>query len=376
MLVGDQARSRSLERGKIVAAALAGSWRSSPPPLDLPLAMLADIDSILLRTGAGGLAWWRTSDAGRHDTGTALLFREAYRRHTNQVADHEEHLEQVLGLLRRRGVEALSCKGWAMARLYPEAGLRPYGDIDLCVRPHQMTTAMAVLSHAGGPGQYVDLHCGVPDLEHRRFEDVVRRSRLVSLGEEEVRLLGPEDQLQQMCLHLLRHGAWRPLWLCVIGMFVESLPAAFYWDYFLHGKQRLTEWMICVLGLASRLLSARLAEPAIIRRAAKLPVWLEAAVLRAWGSTLSGDSHTRDEVPMAIHLRRPAGLLTALSRRWPNPIEAAVKLQVGPWTRRPLPLLQLGFMLRRTARFLARVPFMRQHKQLLWEAPFELHLAG
>src|SRR5262249_1051858 len=230
MLVRDQARSRSLERGKAVAAALAGSWRSSPPRLDLPPAKLAEIGSILLRTGAGSLARWRASGGGRHDSGTALLFREAYRLHTNQAADHEEHLKQVLRLLRRRGVEALVCKGWATARLYPEAGLRPYGDIDLCVRPDQTTAAMAALAHPVGPCQYVDLHCGIPDLEHRRFEDVVRRSRLVSLGAEEVRLLGPEDQLQQMCLHLVRHGAWRPLWLCDIGMFVESLPANFDWD--------------------------------------------------------------------------------------------------------------------------------------------------
>src|SRR5262245_26533271 len=317
MLVRDQARSRSLERGKTVAAVLAGSWRSSPPALDLSPAAVAEIAPVLLRTGAGSLAWWRASGAGRHDTGTSLLFREAYRLHSRQAADHEEHLKQLLRLLRRRGAEALVCKGWATARLYPERGLRTYGDIDLCVRPSHLTAAMAILSHEGGPGQYVDLHCGIPDLEHRRFEDVVRRSRMVSLGEEEARLLGPEDQLQQLCLHLLRHGAWRPLWLCDIGMFVESLPANFDWDYFLHGKQRLTGWMICVLGLASRLLSARLAEPAIIRRAAKLPDWLEAAVLRAWGGTLSGDSHSRDEVSMAIHLRRPAGLLTALSRRWP-----------------------------------------------------------
>src|SRR5262249_54417073 len=156
-------------------------------------------------------------------------------------------------LLRHRGVDVLVCKGWTIARLYPETGLRPYGDIDSCVRPDQMTTAMAILSEEGGPGGNVDLHCGVPDLENRRWHDLIRRSRLVSLGAEQVRILGPEDQLRQLCLHLLRHGAWRPLWLCDIGMFVESLPAGFDWDYFLHGKQRLAGWLVCVLGLASRL---------------------------------------------------------------------------------------------------------------------------
>jgi len=30
-----------------------------------------------------------------------------------------------------RGVEPILGKGWAIARLYPERGMRPYGDIDL-----------------------------------------------------------------------------------------------------------------------------------------------------------------------------------------------------------------------------------------------------
>jgi hypothetical protein len=77
---------------------------------------------------------------------------------------------------------------------------------------------------------------------------------------------------------------------------------------------------------------------------------------------------------MSIHLRRPVELLTALSRRWPNPIEAAIKLRVGPSTHWPLPLLQLGFMVRRASRFLMRNH--SQRKRFAGEAPFELHLAG
>jgi hypothetical protein len=376
MSVSDLVTGRSLERGKTVAAALAGAWRSSPPRLDVPLAKLADVASVLLRTGVGGLAWWRASDAGRHDTGTAFLFRDAYRLHTSQAAEHEKHLQQLLRLLRHRGMEALVCKGWATARLYPATGLRPYGDIDLCVQPADMAAAMAMLSQEGGPGEYVDLHCGVPDLQNRRWEDVIRRSRLVPLGEEQVRLLGPEDQLRQSCLHLLRHGAWRPLWLCDIAMLVESLPAGFDWDYYLYGTERLAGWLVCALGLAGRLLSAQLTEPAIARRSAKLPAWFETAVLSEWGGAFSGDSHTRDRQPIAVRFRRPADLFTALRRRWPNPIEAAFKMQVGPLAPWPLLLYQLGYMLRRTIRFLGRVSFCGQHKQLHGKPPFELHRAG
>jgi hypothetical protein len=159
-------------------------------------------------------------------------------------------------------------------------------------------------------------------------------------------------------------------------MFVESLPAGFDWEFFLYGKKRVAAWLVCVLELANRLLGAQVAETVIRRGGARLPRWVEAAVLDAWGDTLPGDSHSRDDVPMAERLRRPGGLLTALSRRWPNPIEAAVKLQVGPGTRRPLPLLQVGFLLRRTGRFLARAPSRKGDERLPGELPFQLHQAG
>jgi hypothetical protein len=62
---------------------------------------------------------------------------DAYRLFALQAVLHEQRLTRAFALLRAAGVEAILGKGWAVARLYPDLGLRPYGDIDLYVRHHQ-----------------------------------------------------------------------------------------------------------------------------------------------------------------------------------------------------------------------------------------------
>ena len=66
------------------------------------------------------------------------------------------------------GLQPILIKGWAAARLYPETGLRPYGDIDVCVRPDQLAAAKKLLHEAAGSCGWVELHEGVPDRIPRR----------------------------------------------------------------------------------------------------------------------------------------------------------------------------------------------------------------
>ena len=161
-----------------------------------------------------------------------------------------------LSLLRAVGVEPLLAKGWAAVRLYPEPGLRPYGDIDLWVRPEQHPVALAALSGPAGQRCRVDLHDRFAQLDCT-WQDVYERSRLEQLGEVEVRLLGAEDHLRLICIHMLGHGAWRPVWLCDIAAAVESLPEDFDWARCLHGHPRRAQWIVCAIGLARQVLGAR-----------------------------------------------------------------------------------------------------------------------
>ena len=70
------------------------------------------------------------------------------------------------------------------------------------------------------------------------MEELYLHSQLVLLGKAEIRVLGFEDQVRLLCLHMLYHGVFRPVWLCDLGMTLESLPSDFDWDYFLSGKDR------------------------------------------------------------------------------------------------------------------------------------------
>jgi hypothetical protein len=332
-----------------VATALAGAWRPAPPPLSLSPKALARLAPRLLETGAAALVWRRLRQPDPRSSPTSSALRQAYHFQVLQARLQERAIEQVVGLLQAAGIDPVLSKGWATARLYPEAGLRPVGDIDLYVRPEQYTAARALLRSASPPQWPVDLHCGFPDLPGDRRDDWHVRTRLVRLGEVQVRVLGIEDQLRHLCLHLLRHGAWRPLWLCDVAAALESVPADFDWDYGLRGSRRQSQSVVCALGLANRLLDARLDDARLARRARRLPSWLLPAVLQQWGSPY----RRYTGLPLAAQLRHPASLWQAFHERWPNPIEATVSTR-GAFSNAPRLPYQLSDCLMRTIRFLSR----------------------
>jgi hypothetical protein len=70
---------------------------------------------------------------GRTPTAADLL--EHYRDQNIKAALLEQGAERVFKALRGAGIEPVLVKGWAVARLYPEVGLRPYSDVDICVPP-------------------------------------------------------------------------------------------------------------------------------------------------------------------------------------------------------------------------------------------------
>ncbi len=339
--------------GELVASVLAGTWRRSPPPLSLSPAALAEITPLLLWTGAGSLGWWRVRDSDLRTCASALELRQAYRRHTLQAGLHERRIARAIALLSSTGVEPLLAKGWAAARLYPERGLRPYSDIDLWVRAGDHAAAVAALESPAGQRLRVDLHGEIRLVKYldRSWDELCDRSRLLPLGEVEVRIPGPEDHLRLLCLHMFRHGAWRPLWLCDIAAALERLPGDFDWEHCLSGDPRSSDWVACAIGLAHQLLGARVDGALVAWRTRHLPRWLLPAVLRQWGAA----EHYMISPSMAFCLRHPAGALRALGLRWPNPILATVGVR-GPFNELPRLPFQLAECLSRTTRFIVQLP--------------------
>jgi hypothetical protein len=364
------------EKGRIVAAILSSAWRQTPLPLTVSADQLATVTPLLLATGAAGLAYRRIchhSPLTAHHA-PAQELRRAHSVNALHAPVQQQHLCDLLARLRGAGIEPLIVKGWSAARLYPDPAVRPTGDIDLCVRPEDMLGTMAVLTDAAGRCGSVDLHEGVADLD-RPLGQVFARSRLVPLHSgrlrsrlaTEVRILGVEDQFRHLCLHLMRHGGWRPLWLCDVAVMLESLPADFDWGYCLWGDRWRSDWVHCAIGLAQELLGAELRSLTLPPRQEPVPPWLVASVLESWGR--GAESNDAVGEPITASLRSWSNFADALCRRWPNPIRAAFKLRASPRGRFPLmPMKLLAFLLRAGQYAVSRVCVPPAAEQ-----PFEVH---
>ena len=340
---------RTLNKGSLIAQLLAGSWRQSPRPLEISAEQLEIATPSLLASGAAALAWKRVCQSALRASPAALELEQAYRLHSLQSAIHERDIQSILTLLDRAGIEPVLVKGWAIARLYGESGLRPYGDIDLCVNPKQLAAAQAALSNEANNIQ-VDLHRGFAKLDTRSWDELYARSQLLKIEDVEVRVLGPEDHLRALCFHFLREGAWRALWLCDIAVAVESRAANFDWDLFMGRDAKRREWFACSIALAHHLLEADLdgVPEAIARK--RLPGWLVPAVLKAWEVRAMLHRHS---TPMTNLWRSPAYTLTPKNLRthWPNAIEGTIGVN-GPFNEMPRLPFQLGNCAVRTMDFL------------------------
>jgi len=335
--------------GRLLAAALSGSWRSVPPAFALTGEEWARAAPTLQATASGGLAWWRLRNTPLEATAAAQASRDAFRVQTLHARLHERRLARALDLFRDAGLRPVLSKGWSVARLYPHPGLRPYGDLDLHVDPVHHAAAEAVLERHGIEPLAVDLHCGVPRLA-RPWSEVAARCGEVDLGSRRVAVLGPEDHLTLLSVHLLAHGAWRPLWLCDVALLLETLPEDFDWDYLGSLPTRQFREVRLVALLAHRLLGAGLSKTPW-RADEELPAWLPRATLSAWGQ----GGHYSVTTRIALTEADPGRFLRALRVRWPNAIEATVRWG-APYNAVPRLPYQILDTAARAARALMEAP--------------------
>jgi hypothetical protein len=333
----------------LLAAALRGAWRRSPEPLDVSEQELGQVTDQLLVSGAAGLVWWRARLSSLKHCPAAEPLKHAYRYQTLQSDLQEQEIALIFTRLRERGIEPILVKGWAIAQSYAEQGLRPPGDIDLLVKPVDLAAATGLLT-GGPPSQFnVDLrHREFATLDGQGLEALWARSRLVR---RDIRILASEDHLAFLCLHMLRHGAWRPLWLCDVAAALESRPAGFDWNLCLGGGRR-SGWVKSALVLANQLVGARLIDTPVAASSHRLPRWLVREVLRQWERPVPAERMPLDYRPrLAKTLGKPAALAREIRARWPNPIEATISVR-GPLNELPRLPFQIGHGLVRLARFM------------------------
>jgi len=341
-------RRAAWRRGRLIQQVLAGAWRSEPPRLALQPDELDDIIPALVNTWTPALAWWRLRHTELRECRSAATLRDAFRYYRLRAAIVEGEIAQIVTRLHQAGVVPILAKGLTVARFYPEIGVRPFVDIDLFVRPEQYEAAAAALA-AGldAPPESVDLHSGIAELDDRDLDSIYRRTRVMMIGGVEARILGPEDELRFLCLHLVGHCFRWPMSLCDVAAALESLPAGFDWAYCLDGAARRSRWTAGALFLAHRLLGARIDHLPGAVRTLRLPRWLPPDILHEWGAP------RMPLVAMAASRHGPRDLFEAVCSRWPSGTEATVRLD-GSLNNLPRLPLQLRLFLRRALRFQAR----------------------
>jgi len=340
--------------GGLLAATLSKSWVESAPP-DLPISEteLDQVAPLLYQSGGAGLGWWRIRDSDLRQTPSGEMFHQAFRLLALQSSIHESKIRKVFTVLQSVNIEPILIKGWAMARAYPQPALRPYGDIDLILRPHDYQTAMGVAKKDLRDCQ-LDFHALPVELADRSIEELFARSQLAVCADQQIRILSPEDHFALLAIHLLKHGAWRPLWLCDLAVLLES-SSNFDWSLCLGKNSRHQNWILAATGLAQTLLNASTNDREIAARAERVPVWLKQQVLKQWETPFADrQSPFSHRAPISFYLRRPRGLLGDLARRWPNPIVATISVK-GTFGARRRKRYEFGNWLLRAARVVSNL---------------------
>lgn len=347
--------------GELISTILCGAWRASPnSDLSLSVEELDEVTPLLYDSGAAALGWWRVRYSSLRDSPSAELLHQAFRLQALFARTHETKVQKIFCLLRTADVEPILLKGWAIGRLYPQSGLRPSGDVDLFVKRDDYAAAQQVIRSEEARDCWVDLHGRIFELADRDQEGLFSRSELLPCGDEEVRVLSAEDHFALLAVHLLKHGAWRPLWLCDLGLLLELMPENFDWKLCLGKSKRRANWILSAVGLAHQLVGARIANEEIAARCREIPHWLGPAVLRQW-ETPFREAH--ESLPLlAGYLRRPVDFVREIPNRWPDPIVATINVR-GKFNNYPRVAYQLCEMAARTAKFFWSLP----RRSTLWQ---------
>ena len=361
-----EAQGGEIDTGALFREAHRGCWRADAPPLELEPREVLALMPLLIRTGSVGLVWPRLRHRAAELGATGAGLEAAYQSQVEHNARVEREIARVVGHLQGHGIDPVLIKGWAVSRLYPEGLVRPAGDIDLVVPDEDYERAKGLLAgtrlslhrdsrrRSASNAEFerdwsivVDLHSESRWGTHPG-EGALERAVSFDVCGAKVRTLGPEDTLRMLCFHFLGHGATRILRLVDIAMLLEDRSTEFDWDRLLGSDVVGRNWVVTAIGLAHRLLDARISDTPVSDAARGLPKWLvpiaEAQVL---GMQAKGGN-------VLAELRaNPADIGEIVARRWPDPVLAVAQHGVTYSDRSPWRSQTLLFG-RRLATFVAR----------------------
>lgn len=247
--------------------------------------------------------------------------------------------------LQSKGITPLAFKGRVLANYYSPTHIRPTGDLDLIVRDEQFDTAIACLeaesvSHEIEPeckdhvftldniidGHHlrVDLHKNLSRFGIQSINEIFDASERAALHDPSVfRMPSLEHHIRIVTIHFLRHGGWRPLWLCDVAALMDAIEFSFNWELCLGEDRVYAEWVVLTMKLAEQLLGARsLTYPGAYRDMV-VPDWMVCAVYKEW----SHPKIKRFRRPRFVDVKGIRNRIVEIGLRWPNPLTAMTSRQ-------------------------------------------------
>src|SRR5689334_14822171 len=113
-------------QSQLIARIVAAALRRGPISLSVTPEELQGVTPLLLTTGTAALAWHLLRSLGLPLAGPVLDLPDAYRKNLIDAAVHDLNTNDIFKRAAAAGIEPILFKGWALARLYPDSGLRPY----------------------------------------------------------------------------------------------------------------------------------------------------------------------------------------------------------------------------------------------------------
>ncbi|HEU5100733.1 MAG TPA: nucleotidyltransferase family protein [Roseiflexaceae bacterium] len=235
--------------------------------------------------------------AGRAPIPGAWLARAQRRYYATMMRNTAlaDQLLRVLTAFRQAGLAALPVKGVVLAEtLYGSLALRPLGDLDVLVNPHDLPAARAALGALGffqadepgyenayhpyhDPPYYLKTEGGTICLElhwglwanhffQLATDALWRRAVSARIHGADVSILSPEDTLLHLAIHRSR-SALRLRFVCDVAELLRCHRATLDWEYLLaqtHAAGARTT-MFYTLALAKELLDAPLPDGVLAR---------------------------------------------------------------------------------------------------------------
>lgn len=323
--------------GQLTARALRGAWRSTPQPSAITVRELEYLVPHLIRTGTAGLAWWALRHQPELAETESARELEAVRRWTTlENALHRRNLEATLQICDELQLDPLVVKGWSLARLYPDGGMRACGDVDLVVADRALDRLAARLAQRPHDQRWIDV-----DLDHAFLRadqtplpELVARAARATLDGRAVGVLGVEDTIRLVAIHYMRSGGFRALSLCDLAMALERADVTTDWSLVVPPGRR-GRWVRVAAGLAESLLGADLSETPLHDSSAVVPSWVHKHVLTGFGTAPA----ERALPPHFSPSLDPRQLAAQLAERWPpDPLELVVHYRRRVPARRPFGL--------------------------------------